>query len=192
MGEEDKDSDDDPDEEELEDDEPDGPKETVTPFIPTATDPKESDQAETRDQPYREISVDDMDELDEEDPEEREEGNIYHDRYGRYPAGLRIQIVIKDSKVKKYKTKTVKIKGITYTIKGKKATVKKVETKRKKIKIPASIKYKGRKYTVTKIGKNAFRDNRYVRHIIIGRNIRSIGKESFEGCLRLRKITLKA
>jgi hypothetical protein len=192
IDEEDEDFDDDPDEEEPEDDEPDGPKETVSPFIPAATEPEEPDQAETRDQPYREISVDDMDELDEDDPEEREEGNIYHDRYGRYPGGLRIQIVIKDSKVKKYKTKTVKIKGITYTIKGKKATVKKVETKRKKIKIPACIKYKGRKYPVTKIAKRALQDNRYVRHIIIGRNVRSIGKETFEGCLRLRKITLKA
>ena len=133
-----------------------------------------------------------MDELDEDDPEGREEGNIYHDRYGRYPAGLRIQIVIKNAKVKKYKTKTVKIKGITYTIKGKKATVKKVETKRKKVRIPASIKYKGRKYPVTKIAKRAFKDNRYVRHIVIGRNIQSIGKETFEGCLRLKKITIKA
>nr|MCR5338204.1 C1 family peptidase [Lachnospiraceae bacterium] len=91
MDEEDEDFDDDPDEEEMEDDEPDGPEETVTPFIPASTEPEESDQAETRDQPYRVVSVDDLDELDEDDPEEREEGNIYHDRYGRYPAGLRIQ-----------------------------------------------------------------------------------------------------
>ena len=132
-----------------------------------------------------------MDDLDD-DTESSEEESHYHDKDGRYPAGLRIQIVIKDAKVKKYKAKTVKIKGITYTIKGKKATVKKVETKRKKITIPACIKYKGRKFPVTKIGKNAFRNNRYVRHIIIGRNVRIIGKETFEGCLRLRKITLKA
>jgi C1A family cysteine protease len=189
MDEEDEDFDDDPDEEEPEDDEPDGPEETVTPFIPASTEPEEPDQAETRDQPYREVSVEDVDELDD-DTESCEEGDYYHGKNGRYPAGLRIQIVIKDAKVKKYKTKTVKIKGITYTIKGKKATVKKVETKRKKIKIPACIKYKGRKYPVTKIGKNAFRDNRYVRHIIIGRNIQSIGKETFEGCRRLKKITL--
>ena len=132
-----------------------------------------------------------MDDLDD-DTESSEEESHYHDKDGRYPAGLRIQIVIKDAKVKKYKTKTVKIKGITYTIKGKKATVKKVETKRKKVRIPASIKYKGRKYPVTKIAKRAFKDNRYVRHIVIGRNIQSIGKETFEGCLRLKKITIKA
>ena len=192
MDEEDEDLDDDPDEDEPEDDEPNGPEETVPPFIPTTTEPVKPDQSETRDQLYREVSVEDMDELDEDDTESSEEESHYRDKDGRYPAGLRIQIVIKDAKVKKYKTKTVKIKGITYTIKGKKATVKKVETKRKKIKIPACIKYKGRKYPVTKIGKNAFRNNRYVRHIIIGRNVRSIGKETFEGCLRLRKITLKA
>ncbi len=94
-------------------------------------------------------SIQFMDEEDEDiddDPEESDEGSIYHGKDGRYPAGLRIQIVIKDAKVKKYKIKTVKFKGITYTIKGKKATVKRVETKRKKIKIPACIKYKGRKY----------------------------------------------
>ena len=40
--------------------------------------------------------------------------------------------------------------------------------------------------------KRAFKDNRYVRHIVIGRNIQSIGKETFEGCLRLKKIIIKA
>ena len=64
--------------------------------------------------------------------------------------------------------------------------------KKRTVKIPAYIKYRGRKYPVTKIAKRAFQGNRYVRHIVIGRNIQSIGKETFEGCIRLKKITLKA
>ncbi|MCR5338831.1 MAG: leucine-rich repeat protein [Lachnospiraceae bacterium] len=87
--------------------------------------------------------------------------------------------------------KKVKIKGIIYTIKGGKATVKGAVTKKRKVKIPAAIRYQGKKYPVTKIGEKAFAGNKRVRKIILGKNIRSIGKEAFSGCRNLKTIIIR-
>ena len=84
--------------------------------------------------------------------------------------GLKVPKIVKKkeiSKSKKTKTKTVKKKGIIYTIQGKTATVKKCVSKKRTVKIPTYIKYMGKKYPVTKIGKNAFRSNRFVRYLVI-------------------------
>ncbi|MCR5339270.1 MAG: C1 family peptidase [Lachnospiraceae bacterium] len=56
---------------------------------------------------------------------------------------------------KEKKQKTIKRKGVIYVIKGGEASVKKVTGKKKKIRIAAYIRYKGRKYPVTKICSHA-------------------------------------
>ena len=94
-------------------------------------------------------------------------------------------------KEKKLKEKRIKIGGIIYTIKGDKATVRKVKTKKRKVKIPDSIMYKSKRYSVTRIGRKAFSGNKYVKKIILGKSIRSIGKEAFTGCRSLKKVVLR-
>ncbi len=71
-------------------------------------------------------------------------------------------------------------------------SVKSAVTKKRKVKIPAAIRYQGKKYSVTKIGKKAFAGNRHVRKIILGKNIQSIGKEAFRGCKNLKSISIQA
>ncbi|MCR5338738.1 MAG: C1 family peptidase [Lachnospiraceae bacterium] len=76
----------------------------------------------------------------------------------------------KTSKRKKYrrkKAKTIRVNGIIYGLQNKKAIVIKVKRKKKRVRIPACIKYKGRKYRVTKISKNAFSKSRVIRFVII-------------------------
>ncbi len=101
---------------------------------------------------------------------------------------------VKDGSVKKgkkQKAKNITIKGIVYTINGGKAKVKSVKSRKRRVRIPAKIKYKGKKYPVTKIGRRTFVGNKYVRTIILGRNIRSIGKEAFMGCRNLKSIRIE-
>ncbi len=94
------------------------------------------------------------------------------------------------NKEKKRKAGNIRIKGIEYSIKAGRASVKNVKSKKRRIGIPASIKYRGKKYPVIKIGKRAFAGNRHVRSIILGKNIRSIGKEAFKGCKNLKSIRI--
>ena len=56
--------------------------------------------------------------------------------------------------------------------------------------IPASIKINGVKYKVTSIGKNAFKDNKNLKSVTIGKNITSIGAKAFYGCKKLANITV--
>ncbi len=95
-------------------------------------------------------------------------------------------------KEKKLKEKRIKSRGIIYTIKGDKATVRKVKTRKRKVKIPDSIKYKSKRYPVTRIGRKAFSRNKYVRKIILGTNIRRIEKKAFSNCPNLIKIVIKS
>lgn len=58
------------------------------------------------------------------------------------------------------------------------------------IKIPASVKIKGKNYKVTSIAQNAFKNNKKLKEITIGKNIISIGKNAFKGCKNLKNIKI--
>lgn len=58
------------------------------------------------------------------------------------------------------------------------------------IKIPASVKIKGKEYKATSIAQNAFKNNKKLKEITIGKNIISIGKNAFKGCKNLKKIKI--
>ena len=86
-------------------------------------------------------------------------------------------------------------KGINYevtSVSGTK-TVKCMGAKKniKKVVIPAAVKIRGKKYNVTFIAKNAFKDNKKLIQVTIGKNIISIGKNAFKGCKNLKKIIVK-
>lgn len=65
-----------------------------------------------------------------------------------------------------------------------------VKENRKSIIIPATITYKGKKYNVTSIAKNAFKNNTYVKKVIIGNNIKTIGSNAFYGCKKLKTVKM--
>lgn len=93
--------------------------------------------------------------------------------------------VITDNKTNaKYEvTDTVK-KEVTYNAP--------VDGKAKDITIPDTITINGEIYKVMKIADNAFKGNKAVTTITIGRNVKSIGKNVFKGCKRLKTIIIKS
>lgn len=84
------------------------------------------------------------------------------------------------SKKGSYRITNVKKKTVEYTGTGKK--------KKTSIVIPSEIKFKKKKYKVTAIASNAFRNNKKVKSIKIGNNVRKIGNNAFRGCSRLKTV----
>ena len=53
----------------------------------------------------------------------------------------------------------------------------------KSVKVPDTITISGKKYKVTSIKANAFKGNKKLTSVTIGQNVKSIGKNAFNGCL---------
>jgi hypothetical protein len=62
----------------------------------------------------------------------------------------------------------------------------------KKVTIPASITVNGKTYKVTAIANGAFKNNKKLTSVVIGKNVVSVGKEAFKGCTKLKKVTVKS
>ena len=60
----------------------------------------------------------------------------------------------------------------------------------KTIKIPNTVTIHGVTYTVTSIGSGAFKNNKKVKTITIGKNVKTIGNSAFRNCTALTKITI--
>lgn len=78
----------------------------------------------------------------------------------------------------------VKAKTVSY-----KATKNK---KAAKITIPATVKSGNQVYKVTAIADNAFKNNKKIKTVVVGKNVRTIGKKAFYGCKNLKKITVQS
>jgi uncharacterized protein YjdB len=61
-----------------------------------------------------------------------------------------------------------------------------------KIKIPAKVKIAGKKYSVTKIAKGALKNNKKVKKITVGTNVKTIEKDAFTGCKNLRWLKIQS
>ena len=59
------------------------------------------------------------------------------------------------------------------------------------VSVPAEVKIAGKKYKVTEIKANAFKNNKKLKKITIGKNIKKIGKNAFYGCKNLKNIIVK-
>ena len=96
---------------------------------------------------------------------------------------------------KKSTVKTKKLKGSYYKIISKsKRTVQYVKPVKKNIIsviIPSSIKFNGKRYKVTGIAANAFKNYKKLKKVTIGTNINKIGKKAFYGCSSLKNIKVK-
>lgn len=75
-------------------------------------------------------------------------------------------------------TKTVKVTG---TEKGMKEVI-----------IPSVIPFNKSRYKVTAIGNNAFKSNKNLLKVEIGKNINSIGENAFSSCKNLKNIVIKS
>lgn len=88
--------------------------------------------------------------------------------------------------------------GASYTIKKNTDNAYEVEykapknKKQTKIAVPDSIKINGATYKVTSIAKSAFKNNKKLKTVTIGKNVSKIGKNVFSGCKKLKIITIKS
>ena len=88
--------------------------------------------------------------------------------------------------------------GASYTIKKNTDNAYEVEykapknKKQTKIAVPDSIKINGATYKVTSIAKSAFKNNKKLKTVTIGKNVSKIGKNVFSGCKKLKTITIKS
>ena len=91
---------------------------------------------------------------------------------------------------------TKKIGGFTYKITNATAsseavTLIKDNQNKKSRTIPATVKIDKRSYKVTAIGNSAFAKNKKLQKIVIGKNIKSIGKKAFFNCKKLKTIDVR-
>ena len=66
------------------------------------------------------------------------------------------------------------------------------KTKKANIAVPAKVTYGGKTYKVTAIRAKAFYNNRNIKKVTIGNNVRTIGKHAFRNCRNLRTINIKS
>ena len=62
----------------------------------------------------------------------------------------------------------------------------------KTIKVPNTVKIKGSSYKVTEVAKNAFKNNKKVQTVTIGKNVTKIGASAFSGSKNLKKVTISS
>lgn len=67
-----------------------------------------------------------------------------------------------------------------------------VDKTKSSITIPDTITVDGITYKVTSISKNAFKNNKKLKKVTIGKNITTIGANAFYGCRNLKTITIKS
>lgn len=101
-----------------------------------------------------------------------------------------------ENKPVSYAGKTVKIGNYKYKItkhssKAREASFAGVVKKKGTVKIPATVTYKGIRFKVTGIQAKAMQNNKKVKTLVIGKNVRTIGAQAFYGCRNLKSIQFK-
>ena len=66
-----------------------------------------------------------------------------------------------------------------------------VSKNKKTVTIPNTVKISGVTYKVTQIADNAFRNNKKITKVTIGKNVSKIGSYAFSGCKKLKTIIIK-
>ena len=102
-------------------------------------------------------------------------------------------------------TKSLPVKGSVYTVKGlrykvlvsssasKQVSVVKAAKKTvTKVSIPATVTIAGYKFKVTQIAKKAFYNNKKLKQVKIGSNIKRIGSKAFYGDKKLKNIVIQS
>ena len=94
---------------------------------------------------------------------------------------------------------TIKYKNATYKVtksaaKGGTVTLVKRNNKKTAFTVPATVKSANGKYTfkVTAIANKAFKGDKKLKKVVIGKNVQTIGKSAFEKATNLKSITIKS
>ena len=90
--------------------------------------------------------------------------------------------IVKVKNAKYSVTETGAVKTVEYC-----GTISKTQ---KNIKIPATVVINQQVYKVTSISRNAFKGNKKLKAVTIGKNIKKIGANAFSGCKKLKNIKI--
>ena len=85
-----------------------------------------------------------------------------------------------------YKYKVTSVSKKTVTISGSK------KKDIKKIVVPDTVKLGGVSYKVTAVGSNAFKNCKKATSVKVGKNVASIGKSGFYGCVKVKTVSLNS
>ena len=66
-----------------------------------------------------------------------------------------------------------------------------VKTKTRTVTIPATKKVKGKKKKVTSVAAKAYANDKTIAKLVIGKNVKKIGKRAFYGCSNIKTIIIK-
>ena len=147
------------------------------PKLPSSTQPSESPSQKPSERPSQKPS---------EQPSEAP---------SQKPSGSPNQQPGQDIKVPAKGTKLT-AKGASYQVTSaaeKNPTVVYKGSKKQKasVTIPDTVTIDDVTYKVTSIAANAFKNNKKLKKVVIGKNVTKIGKKAFYGCSKLKKITVK-
>ena len=147
------------------------------PKLPSSTQPSESPSGSPSQKPS-------------EAPSQKPSGSP-----SQKPSGSPSQQPEQDIKVPAKGTKLT-AKGASYQVTSaaeKNPTVVYKGSKKQKasVTIPDTVTIDKVTYKVTSIAANAFKNNKKLKKVVIGKNVTKIGKKAFYGCSKLKKITVK-
>ena len=147
------------------------------PKLPSSTQPSESPSGSPSQKPS-------------EQPSQKPSGSP-----SQKPSGSPSQQPGQDIKVPAKGTKLT-AKGASYQVTSaaeKNPTVVYKGSKKQKasVTIPDTVTIDKVTYKVTSIAANAFKNNKKLKKVVIGKNVTKIGKKAFYGCSKLKKITVK-
>ena len=123
-------------------------------------------------------------------------GGYFEDSEGKVEITDKNSVVILAEPAKKGTILTETKSGATYKVTGSDPKKPEVEykapknKKETKVVIPDTVTIDGVEYAVTSIAKNAFKNNKKLTKVKIGRNVKSIGESAFSGCKKLSKVEL--
>ena len=92
----------------------------------------------------------------------------------------------------KYKYKVLKTGSLDGKSIGKVSVIGFKKKSLKKVSIKSKLTINGVKYKVTAIAKKAFKNNKKIKTVVIGKNVKKIGKGAFAGCKNLKYIKVKS
>ena len=155
------------------------------PKLPSSTQPSESPSQQPSEQPSGSPS-----QKPSEAPSQKPSGSP-----SQKPSESPSQQPGQDIKVPAKGTKLT-AKGASYQVTSaaeKNPTVVYKGSKKQKasVTIPDTVTIDKVTYKVTSIAANAFKNNKKLKKVVIGKNVTKIGKKAFYGCSKLKKITVK-
>lgn len=112
----------------------------------------------------------------------------------KYAVKNKIPYELTDVVKKGLTTSQKNIKYIVTSVKASNRTVAVtgiVNKKTASVKIPATIKIYEKTYKVTAVADKAFKNNKKLTKVTIGKNVKTIGSKAFYGCKKLTKITIQ-